>query len=67
MTYHYSCDGFCKPGTDFQSRPALTAEFSDQFIKSTQAGGDVVEAGYDEGDLITLCPECTRKLLIDHG
>lgn len=66
MTYHYECDGFCDPGTVRSGRPALTAEFSEQFVRSTRAGGDVLDHGYEEGDLITLCPECTRQLLIEH-
>ncbi|WP_265112294.1 hypothetical protein [Halosolutus halophilus] len=65
MTYQYNCDGFCNPETIYGGRPALTAEFSEEFIKASQAGGDVVEHGYEEGNLVTLCPECTRKLLTE--
>lgn len=64
MTYQYECDGFCD-ADPVDERPALTAEFSEQFIKATAEGGYVTDAGYSEGDLITLCPECTVRLLVD--
>ena len=64
MTYHYECDGFC--GSEpVDERPALTGEFSEEFIKATKAGGIVTDHGYEEGDLVTLCPQCTLELLTD--
>ena len=63
MTYHYECDGFCEPNTIRSGRPALTAEFNEQFITSSRLGGDIIEHGYNEGDLVTLCPECAHQLL----
>lgn len=66
MTYHYECDGFCEPGTVRESRPALTAEFNEQFFRSSRIGGQLAEHEFDAGDLITLCPECTRRLLLEH-
>ncbi|UHQ96481.1 hypothetical protein [Natrinema halophilum] len=65
MTYHYECDGFCEPQTIYRTRPALTAEFNEQFFESTRIGGQLAEHEFEVGDLITLCPECTRRLLID--
>jgi len=44
MTYHYECDGFCKPGTIYDGRPALTAEFNEQFFESTRIGGQLARA-----------------------
>lgn len=66
MTYHYECDGFCKPGTIRSGRPALTAEFNEQFFNSSRIGGVLAEHDYEAGDLITLCPECTQTLLVEH-
>ena len=65
MTYHYECDAFCPPETIHSGRPALTAEFNEQFFKSSRIGGQLNECDYDAGDLITLCPECTRTFLIE--
>ncbi|MFC4549395.1 MULTISPECIES: hypothetical protein [Halorussus] len=63
MTYIYECDGFCDEGP--QDRPALTAEFSEQWFKTTTYGDHLKEHGYEPGDLVTLCGECTRQLLLD--
>lgn len=65
MTYVYNCDGYC--GDDEQrhdERPALTAEFNEEWFRTTLDGGHVANE-YDEGDLITLCGPCTRRLLLD--
>jgi len=65
MTYIYECDGFCNEGS-FDGRPALTAEFNEDWYDSTPYGDQLRRQGYEPGDLVTLCPECTRKLLLDH-
>jgi|GEM_PF-1710069 hypothetical protein len=65
MTYQYNCDGFCNRDTIYSGRPALTAEFNEEWYKSSRIGGQLHEHEYDAGDLITLCPECTRRLLIE--
>jgi len=66
MTYQYSCDGFCD-GVPKDERPALTGEFNEQWFNTKRIGGDLKEFGFEPGDLITLCPDCTRKLLLEHG
>lgn len=66
MTYIYECDGFC-PGNPTKSPPALTAEFSEQWYKTSEYGDHLKDHDYQPGDLVTLCGECARKLLIDHG
>lgn len=65
MTYIYECDGFCSE-PPFEGRPALTAEFNEDWYDSTKYGDQLRQANYEPGDLVTFCPECTRKLLIDH-
>lgn len=65
MPYVYNCDGYC--GADEQrhnDRPALTAEFNEQWFKTAEEAG-LVANEYDPGDLVTLCGPCTRQLLLD--
>lgn len=62
MTYTYRCDGWC--GSFYEDRPALTGEFSEEFFTATQEAGDISAMNYDLGDLVTLCPECTHRLLV---
>lgn len=65
MTYIYDCDGWCDTEDSVHDeRPAITAEFNEEFYKSTQIGGELHEAGFDLGDLVTLCGPCTRRLLL---
>jgi len=64
MTYIYECDGYCDT-VDHDDRPAFTAEFNQEFYRSTQIGGELAAAGYDEGDLVTLCGPCVRRLLLE--
>ncbi|WP_126665251.1 hypothetical protein [Haloterrigena salifodinae] len=64
MGYKAACDrcgGRCDPS------PALLAQFSPQFFRTSQLAGDLSEAGYNEGDTVTLCEECTYTLLIIDG
>jgi len=66
MPYNYECDGWC--GDDVHAdRPALTGEFNEQFYRSTPIGGHLSEAGYAEGDLVTLCGQCVGRLLLEEG
>ena len=65
MGYIYRCDGFCNHGP-FNERPALTAEFNEQWYESTPFGDELRQHGYEPGDLVTLCPQCTMELLTEH-
>ncbi|WP_226043495.1 hypothetical protein [Natrinema sp. DC36] len=65
MTYQYNCDGFCNPETIYSGRPALTAEFNEHWYGQSQYGDLLRQHEYERGDLITLCPECTRTLLTE--
>lgn len=65
MTYIYECDGFCEPRTEYRGRPALTAEFNEDWFHQTRYGDVLEQHDYTAGDLITLCPECTQTLLIE--
>lgn len=65
MVYIYECGGFCDQGP-IDERPALTAEFNEDWYDSTPYGDQLRQHGYEPGDLITLCPDCTRRLLLEH-
>jgi hypothetical protein len=65
MTYLYECDGFCSE-PPFEGRSALIAEFNEDWYDETASGDQLRQADYEPGDLVTLCPECTRTLLIDY-
>lgn len=64
MTYIYECDGFCNEQR-FEGRPALTAEFNEDWYNSTPHGDQLHQADYEPGDLVTLCPDCTQRLLLE--
>lgn len=65
MPYTYECDGYCpEDQLHHDERPALTAEFNEQWFKTTPEAGHVANE-YGEGDLITLCGPCTERLLLD--
>lgn len=65
MTYVYNCDGYCSDDEQrHDERPALTAEFNEQWFRTSPNAG-AVAADYNEGDLITLCGSCARRLLLD--
>jgi len=66
MTYLYECDGFCEHEGPYQGRPALTCEFNEDWYESTPYGDQLRQLGYEPGDLVTLCGECTRQLLQDY-
>lgn len=66
MGYIYDCDGFCGR-TAIDARPALTAEFNESWFDEGAAGDRLYQAGFEAGDLVTLCPECTERLLIREG
>lgn len=67
MTYLYECDGFHNDEDPeeyrFDSYPALTAEFNEDLYDEGRVGDLLRQAGYEPGDLVTFCPECTLKLL----
>jgi hypothetical protein len=65
MPYVYECDGFCDDVDPRDERPALTGEFNEHLYDATPLGDQLKQAGYDVGDLVTLCPACTRELLTD--
>jgi len=62
MTYRYECDGWCGDGT-YDGRPALTCEFNEDWYDSTPAGDHLRQRGYEPGDLVTFCGDCTTRLL----
>lgn len=66
MTYIFQCDGFCGGRVEKETRPALTAEFSEQWFKTSQYADYLKQQGYEPGDLVTLCGDCLHKLLIEH-
>lgn len=66
MGYIYNCDGFCDTG-GIEDRPALTAEFNEHWYETSAYGDKLRECGYEPGDLVTLCPDCTERLLLHEG
>jgi hypothetical protein len=62
MGYIYQCDGFCEQ-QQFDERPALTGEFNETWYESTPCGDVLRQRGYEPGDLVTLCSDCTMTLL----
>ncbi|OYR79341.1 hypothetical protein DJ84_18475 [Halorubrum ezzemoulense] len=66
MGYIYNCDGFCDR-VEIEDRPALTAEFNEDWFDDGAAGDRLRQAGFEAGDLVTLCPDCTERLLIHEG
>lgn len=63
MPYIYTCDAWCDE--TFEDRPALTAEFNEHWYNSTPSGDQLRQQGYEPGDLVTICPDCTRRLLLE--
>lgn len=63
MPYTFICDGWCDD-TVHTGHPAIMGEFNEQWIKTTPQGGHVADAGYSEGDIVTLCGECVFELLL---
>lgn len=63
MTYRYTCDGFCDDAEPRDERPMLTGEFNEHRYDNTPIGDHLRQAGYEKGDLVTLCAECVRELL----
>lgn len=59
MVYEYDCDG-CDTQGDY---PMLMGQFSERVYTSTPRGDELNAMGYDLGDTITLCPDCTYDLL----
>jgi len=64
MTYTFECDGWCDDDVHTE-RPALMGEFNEGWFNSSRAGGFLDEAGYDPGDIVTLCGDCTHRLLCE--
>lgn len=64
MGYIYNCDGFCDR-VEIEERPALTCEFNENWYDETPYGDELRQHGFEPGALVTLCPECTGKLLME--
>ena len=60
MGYEATCD---RCGSECNPSPALLAQFSPVFFRTHPLGGHFSDLGYDEGDTITLCGDCTLQLL----
>lgn len=63
MTYIYDCDGWCDDR--YNGRPALTAEFNEHWYNGSEYGDVLRQQDYEAGDLVTLCEDCTMKLLTE--
>ena len=59
MGYEYDCDS-CGQEGDY---PMLMGQFSERVFTSTPMGDNLKAMGYDLGETITLCPDCTYELL----
>lgn len=59
MGYDYTCDRCGHEGEN----PALMGSFSKKVWTTTELGGSLQEAGYELGDTITFCSDCTATLL----
>lgn len=59
MPYTYDCDGPC--GRSFTDRPPFMGEFRESFLKTD---GGVFASQYQPGQTITLCAECTERVLL---
>ena len=62
MGYEYRCDG-CGTRRD-DPAPALMAQLSEYHYVSTTLGGELQSAGIELGDTVTICPDCTREMLV---
>ncbi|MXV62062.1 hypothetical protein GS429_08310 [Natronorubrum sp. JWXQ-INN-674] len=60
MGYTAGCDG-C--GSTCRPAPALLCQFSPEFFRTSSLGGYLSDMGFDEGDTVTLCGDCTREVL----
>lgn len=60
MGYGATCDD-C--GRECHPFPALLAQFQEDFFRTHPIGGHLSNFGYDEGDTVTLCGDCTYELL----
>lgn len=65
MVYVYECDGWCDGEVYTEDPPALTCEFSERWFKTSPHGDALRALGYTPGDLVTLCGDCTHRLLTD--
>lgn len=72
MGYVYQCDIEVADSCDGEpvyeedgghDRPMLTGEFNEYLYDNTPYGDRLRQAGYDPGDLVTVCPDCTLELL----
>lgn len=59
MGYYATCDGTSENCQGAVESPLLLGQFNPDAVRTTQIGGVLSRMGYDEGDTITLCPECT--------
>lgn len=59
MGYEYDCDS-CDHSGEY---PMLMGQFSERVYASHPMGDQLKALGYDLGDTITLCPQCTYELL----
>ncbi|SEH60603.1 hypothetical protein SAMN05192561_11219 [Halopenitus malekzadehii] len=59
MGYDYTCDECGEPG----EHPGLLGSFNKRTWTTTPFGERLQALGYELGDTITLCPECTHRLL----
>jgi hypothetical protein len=62
MPYTFICDGWCDDA-QHEGRPAITGEFDQDWFRSTPEAGRVSRE-YDEDELVTLCGDCTERLLL---
>ncbi|MDJ1434789.1 hypothetical protein [Halostagnicola sp. A-GB9-2] len=60
MGYTADCDG-C--GSACHPAPALLCQFSPEFFRTSSLGGHLADMGFDEGDTVTLCGDCTLEVL----
>lgn len=61
MTYTAECDD-CGDTVD---EPGLLGQFREDTWMGTDWGDRFAQLGYELGDTITLCPDCTYALLDD--
>lgn len=59
MGYEFTCDDCGHPG----EAPALMGQFSERVWMTTELGDRLKSHGYELGDTVTLCEDCTLELL----
>lgn len=59
MGYGFECDRCENPG----NTPALMGQFSERVWMTTPLGDYLKSAGYELGDTVTLCSDCTEAIL----